>query len=287
MIYDALRLAQADTTPAPNALGPVAAVGVSRRSRTRSAWIVSGLGAVAFAGIVVLALAQLDDRPATMAGVQPDAADSAVTATPAGVPADVAAGHAVPAPQAPLPAFAAVPAGHAAPLSPPDPTAVPSETVSTNTPSAPTVGDGVTGIQDAHLQIDVIRAAPASQVAADEVGALLAALDNALAAHDAQASAQLLSTLGRQLPDSSLTLLRARAWAAHSQGDSNAADTHYRAVLQRLPDDEQAGVNLALLEAARGDGDAAQARLRRLASHNGQSPLITRAMEQIAGASHP
>lgn len=302
MIYDALRHAQADSTPASNVVGPVAAVGVSRRSRTRSAWIVSGLGGVAFAGIVVLALAQLNNTPATMAGTQPDAvdivpapttaADNAVVATTAIVPVDAATDHAAPPPlPAPLPAFATVPASPVTPLSSPDPTtAIARATVSATTPSAPVApaaGEELTDIQSAHLQINVARAAATSPALLHDVGEQLAALDSALAANDVEAIPLLLATLSRQLPGNSLTLLRARAWAAHSQGDGDTAETHYRTILRRVPNDEQAGVNLALLEAARGDSDAAQARLRRLASHNGNSPLIARAMDQLSGTGRP
>jgi len=302
MIYDALRHAQADSTPASNVVGPVAAVGVSRRSRTRSAWIVSGLGGAAFAGIVVLALAQLNNTPATMAETQPDAvdivpapamaADNAVVATTATVPVDTATDHAAPPPlPAPLPAFATDPVSPVTPLSPPDPTtAIARATVSATTPSAPVApaaGEELTDIQSAHLQINVARAEATSPAPLHDVGEQLAALDSALAANDVEAIPQLLATLSRQLPGNSLTLLRARAWAAHSQGDGDTAETHYRTILRRVPNDEQAGVNLALLEAARGDSDAAQARLRRLASHNGNSPLIARAMDQLSGTGRP
>lgn len=302
MIYDALRHAQADSTSASNVVGPVAAVGVSRRSRTRSAWIVSGLGGAAFAGIVVLALAQLDDTPATAARTQADVVDvvpapapvtgNTVAATTATVPADAATDHAAPPPlPAPLPAFATVPASPVTPLSPPDPTtAIARATVSANTPSAPVApaaDEELTDIQSAHLQINVTRAAATSPAPLHDVGEQLAALDSALAANDVEAIPQLLATLSRQLPGNSLTLLRARAWAAHSQGHGDTAETHYRTILRRVPNDEQAGVNLALLEAARGDSDAAQARLRRLASHNGNSPLIARAMDQLSGTGRP
>lgn len=300
MIYDALRHAQADSTPASNVVGPAAAFGVSRRSRTRSAWIVSGLGGAAFAGIVVLALAQLDDTPATAARTQADVVDvvpapvtgNTVAATTATVPADAATDHAAPPPlPAPLPAFATVPASPVTPLSPPDPTtAIARATVSANTPSAPVApaaDEELTDIQSAHLQINVTRAAASSPAPLHDVGEQLSALDSALAANDVEAIPQLLATLSRQLPGNSLTLLRARAWAAHSQGDGDTAETHYRTILRRVPNDEQAGVNLALLEAARGDSDAAQARLRRLASHNGNSPLIARAMDQLSGTGRP
>ena len=301
MIYDALRHAQADSTPASNVAGPGAAVGVVRRSRTRSAWIVSGLGGAAFAGIVVLALAQLNDTPATMAETQADAvdvvpapataADNAVVATTAIVPVDAATDHTAPPLPAPLPAFATVPVSPVTPLSSPDPmTAIARATVSESTPStpaAPVAGEELTDIQSAHLQINVTRAAATSPAPLHDVGEQLAALDSALAANDVEAIPQLLATLGRQLPGNSLTLLRARAWAAHSQGDGDTAETHYRTILRRVPNDEQAGVNLALLEAARGDSDAAQARLRRLASHNGNSPLIAHAMDQLSGTGRP
>src|SRR5690606_28434189 len=203
---------------------------------------------------VVLALTQLNDAPATMAETQADAvdiapapapaADNTVTAPTATGPAGAATDHAAPPPlPAPLPACATGPGSPVTLLSPPDPTtAIARATVSATTPSAPVApaaGEELTDIQSAHLQINVARAEATSPAPLHDVGEQLAALDSALAANDVAAIPRLLATLSRQLPGNSLTQLRARAWAAHSQGDGHTAETDYRTILQRGPTDAQ------------------------------------------------
>lgn len=90
-----------------------------------------------------------------------------------------------------------------------------------------------------------------------------------------------LDELQKLLPADSLTLLRARAWAAHGGNDIEGAERYYRAILQRVPDDEYAGVNLALIDARRGDVNEARERLARLAARNSGSPMVSRAQAEL------
>ncbi len=108
-------------------------------------------------------------------------------------------------------------------------------------------------------------------------------LHDAMALKDDSAVSAQLQKLRQLLPADSLTLLRNEAWIAHNRGDLAAAEERYRQILERVPEDAQAGVNLALLEAARGQSDTAQRRLLRLAAENGDSALITQALAQIRG----
>ena len=72
---------------------------------------------------------------------------------------------------------------------------------------------------------------------------------------------------------------RARAFAQFEQ-----AERLYRAILDRVPDDETAGVNLALLDAQRGEVDDARARLGRMAARNARSPQVARALAELDAA---
>lgn len=106
-------------------------------------------------------------------------------------------------------------------------------------------------------------------------------LQVAVADGDAGARDQALAQLQAILSADSLTLLRARAWAAHGSGDIDQAEHYYRAILQRMPDDEHAGVNLALIDARRGDMDDARERLARMAARNSRSLMISRALDEL------
>lgn len=161
------------------------------------------------------------------------------------------------------------------------------------TPGAPvTTGDSIVDVQSQQLSITVSRrgnggsnqaaAAPVAAATA-QIPALIKSLEAAVAEGDASVIDARLATLRSQLPGDSLTLLRTEAWVAHTRGDLPAAEASYRQILARIANDEQAGVNLALLEAGRGESDAAQTRLRRLAAENGNSALIGRALAQLQG----
>ena len=70
----------------------------------------------------------------------------------------------------------------------------------------------------------------------------------AMQAKDVERASARLNALASQLPPSSLSLLRARAWYALETGQTAAAQDYYKSLLERLPGDEEASVNLAALE---------------------------------------
>lgn len=109
----------------------------------------------------------------------------------------------------------------------------------------------------------------------------MARLQAAVADADAGSRDQALAQLQTLLPADSLTLLRARAWAAHGSGDIAQAERYYQAILQRMPDDEHAGVNLALIDARRGELDDARERLTRLAARNTRSAMVSQALDEL------
>ncbi|GEM_PF-583728 len=113
------------------------------------------------------------------------------------------------------------------------------------------------------------------------VQAAIASIEAAIADGDAARTRQALAELESLLPSSSLTLLRMQAWVAHRDGDMASAEQLYRRIAERVPDDENAGVNIALLSAGRGDIDDARLRLTRLAGRHTRSALVTRALADI------
>ena len=128
------------------------------------------------------------------------------------------------------------------------------------------------------------KAATAEQNNAVAVDMAMSALNAAVASHDAAASANAIAQLQELLPAQSLTLLRARAWAAHGGGNYAEAERLYRTILERVPDDEHAGINLALLDARHGEVDDARARLERMAARHSGSAQIAQALAELDAA---
>jgi len=106
-------------------------------------------------------------------------------------------------------------------------------------------------------------------------------IESAMANGDLSAARQALAQLDTQLPEESLTLLRMQAWIAHAGNDAGNAEKLYRRIVERVPDDINAGVNIALLDARRGDADAARRRLIRLSGRYPRSPQVARALADL------
>jgi hypothetical protein len=114
-----------------------------------------------------------------------------------------------------------------------------------------------------------------------QVRTAMSRLQAAVAGGDIAVRDASLDELQQLLPADSLTLLRARAWAAHGGNDIEGAERYYLAILKRVPDDEYAGVNLALIDARRGDVNEARERLARLAARNSGSQMVSRAQAEL------
>ena len=69
-----------------------------------------------------------------------------------------------------------------------------------------------------------------------------------LNANDMPAASGHLQTLQAQMQPDSLLRLRAEAWFAVRSGDNALARLRYQAVLERVPGDEGASINLASIE---------------------------------------
>lgn len=279
LIHDALRGQSHAATPAP-ATPRV-------RAPRHVAWLAVG---VVLAGPLGF-LAARTGQPSAAAANAPAPAPASVVMPAAAVitfPPPAAPANAAPA-NPPLPAIvlASVPA--VAPLAAATATAaipghVPSP-VAAAPSSAPPAAAAAPALKISLTQTAGAKpstvTAPADEPDPAQVRALMARLQAAVADGDATARDQALAELQATLPANSLTLLRAQAWAAHGSGDIAEAERYYRAILQRMPDDEHAGVNLALLDARRGDVDQARERLTRLAARNTRSPMVSRALNEL------
>lgn len=111
----------------------------------------------------------------------------------------------------------------------------------------------------------------------------VATLESAMANGDLPTARQALAQLDALLPGESLTLLRMQAWVAHAGNDTGGAEKLYRRIVERVPDDVNAGVNIALLDARRGELDDARQRLTRLSGRYPRSPQIARALAELDG----
>ncbi len=75
---------------------------------------------------------------------------------------------------------------------------------------------------------------------------------------DLAGAGQHLAALRRELPPGSVSLLRAEGWHALAGGDASAAARIYQDILDRLPGDEEASINLASIEARRDRAESAR-----------------------------
>jgi predicted Zn-dependent protease len=159
---------------------------------------------------------------------------------------------------------------------------------STGRPATDETGETLAGT-DIHIQVGPRDAGGGKGKAGEQdaeaagIGQAFADVQAAQARQDHDAVSAGLARLAQLLPADSLTLLRTRAWVAHEDGELVEAQRLYEAVVGRVPNDRNASINLALLQAGRGELAQARARLERFALTNGDSPELARARSQIGG----
>jgi hypothetical protein len=131
-------------------------------------------------------------------------------------------------------------------------------------------------------EAEATQIALARTAASKNASTRYAAIGRALEAGDRAAAQNALNSLEQELPASSLTLLRARAWVAGSGTDIAAARNAYAAILARLPEDENALLNMAALEAKDGKMDVARTLIGQALSANPESAAAKAAHQRIA-----
>lgn len=95
-----------------------------------------------------------------------------------------------------------------------------------------------------------------------------------VASQDFAGARELTVRASQLLGEDTLSVLRMRAFLALQEGQTAEAGRLYRNVLERVPDDREASLNLAILEWQRGDAEAARARLLRLrTAHPGDAEI--------------
>ncbi|MCL7715153.1 tetratricopeptide repeat protein [Stenotrophomonas mori] len=294
LIYDALKEPAGPAAPAP-ARSP--ASWWRQRSQRARTGIVLGTAALAVAGALAYATAPRADRaapvPAAAAAPSvplPDAPAPAAPALLAPVPeaAPEAAAVMQPSPSADvMPAAPAAPAPLQAEAGPaPAVTMPPPAVASTEAPDTapPAVAAPAPAQAAAPISIKVERhgGGPAPTAGDDRAVTLaVGEIEAAMAAEDLAGARQSLARLQALLPDESLTLLRMQAWIAHAGNETASAERLYRAIAERVPDDATAGVNIALLDARRGDLEAARRRLTQLSGRHPRSSQIAHALAEL------
>lgn len=129
-----------------------------------------------------------------------------------------------------------------------------------------------------------VVAAPA-EPAGPSSAQLFSEFSAALAANDLPRGKRLLDELSKSLPAHSLSLVRAQAWYAVKSGDQAAANRLYREILDRLPGDENASLNLASLEARAGHAAEAYALVNDVMQRDPDSVAGQKMMQALREAS--
>ena len=279
--------APAMATPARRSLAPWIAAG---------AVLAGGAGAAAYLWLQQTRSAEahlVQTAPAPVAGMTTVAAEPPATpvaapaaavlpaeslapvalAEPAAAPATESEPHADAVPAAEAPPAAPMPA--AQPAAPRD--EAPSAAAAPAAPTASTAPADTAAARPAPQRapgaIRVSAAAPADQGAKDARVALQVQAFNAA-----------LAQLKRDLRPESITLLRMSAWHAMATGQAEQARLLYGEILHRLPGDENAGINAAILAWDAGRHDTAREIIERLRLHHPDSELIKRYRKAMQGS---
>lgn len=105
--------------------------------------------------------------------------------------------------------------------------------------------------------------------------------ESAMTRGDWAAAERHLNDLSSLLPADSLTLLRNKAWLLMNKGKDAESMKLYTRILERLPKDLNAQLNLAILEQRLGNRSAAAERLRRILDENPGQPDALAALEYL------
>lgn len=204
----------------------------------------------------------------------PQQQDAAVSAVEAAVPVVSRSPSAPPAPRVPasVVATAQVPDAvlHASEM-PASAVAAPDLVSDVKSP-AQTADDAPTLGNNNYIKVGKQSEVDSDQGMASRVDAFNAAMSsgNHAQARDA------LAAIKTRLSPQSVTLLRMQAWYAMDSGDDVAALDLYQRILERLPDDVNAGVNVALIDWRASRKQAARTRIDELHTLHPDMALVTR-----------
>lgn len=269
LIFDALKQErEAPREPAPAAGAPALAV-----LPWRVVGLVLLLGGL---GVVALGWPRLSGEAAAprQADAAPAAPLSAVTVAAAPV-----AQTAPPAPVEPAPQSAPVAPERTAPV---EPAPTPAPMQAARAPAAPASNEAAKGVATAAPEPSrraprVLSGAPV-QVSSEVVELdIQSAFQTFLAqtqAADWAAARQTQDSVLLALGPEHVMSLRMQAYLALRQSELDKARRHYQRLLERLPDDREAGLNVALIDWRQGQQDAARKRLAGLADRFPADPEI-------------
>jgi|JI6StandDraft_1071083.scaffolds.fasta_scaffold18116_4 thioredoxin-like negative regulator of GroEL len=278
LIHDAIRRAERET-----ATGALATLGGSRVMAADSEPVLWALplvfGLVGVVGMATLAwwhwgvnANTMPARPAIalaakLPAVIPNAVTSPVT------------GHA-----SPFPAPASQPIVFADKNALASPSPAQKKTTSSNLPLAQAVRTVAPLTPTAQRVAEAVTVAPPKET---EVGAHLASFVQQMTAGDLAKAQVELRSIQTKTRSSDTVRVRAEAWFDLSSGNIAAAKAAYRSLLVRHPGDEEASINLASLEAAGNDRDAARTILAEAFRKNPSSDALRNALQRfnaIAGS---
>lgn len=117
---------------------------------------------------------------------------------------------------------------------------------------------------------------PAIEINPEDTRKLTLDVKRAIQAKKTDQAQDLLKQLATRLPAESITLLRLNAWNKMQSGDQAQAMVLYRQIVERLPGDESASINLALLHWQTGQQDEARRLIGALAERHPESDTVQR-----------
>jgi hypothetical protein len=152
---------------------------------------------------------------------------------------------------------------------------------SSATANAPAIERVPTGA----ITVSATSSAASAVSAGDDIDRNVADVRRAIDARQHDDAKALLQQLARKLPPESITLLRLRAWHALKSGDIQGAQALYRGIVERLPDDESASINLALSHWKLGQKEEARRVVAALAERRPESESVRQALVQFGSQS--
>lgn len=109
----------------------------------------------------------------------------------------------------------------------------------------------------------------------------------AMNAQDWNGAQQQLDALRKRLPPQAAGLLRAQAWFDLQRGELDSARQGYQQLLERLPGDEEAAINLASVLSRQGQGEAARQVLLQAVQIRPDAPRLRDALRRFTPEVRP